>query len=468
MTRKCICEICNCGRHHCPHQPLGFYDKTLKPCLLTEYHDKYPAYGGIKPRESFRPKREFLSNRGRMEGTSTFRTDYIPHEITHRPERLQHEYRPKSGEVDHHTTYKTDYSPHQIKPAESMRPPPTKPGKGGKIDTVPTYKDDYRLWDIPKRKTKTPQAYCPPTARFGNPSTFQDDYGPKGYALTESFKPPYAPKISDVPFDGLTNHKIAYVPHPLGERYVRPRDEYKPSDKPFDSITTHRRDYRGLHGDPTKSYKPEHGKVGSDAPFDSSSEFRDRYQAWPVTLPYVHKHPDYVQPDGPMDLNSTSHLDYVGHKVKPPAPFKPASARKIHAPFQGSTTMKDDFKSWEMKKPEIIKRAEEIGIPHAKFDDLTTFKANYVPHPINPPQSFKPTNAPLHSTTPFDGGTLYRTEYIPKRLEICPASYPTPPGYVYESTDARGHRFFHKVTASEENLAVPNEMHHPKEVAVAS
>ncbi|XP_048418993.1 stabilizer of axonemal microtubules 2 [Stegostoma tigrinum] len=468
MTRKCICEICNCGRHHCPHMPTGFHDKTLQPCLLTEYHEKYPSYGDIKPRENYKPKPEILSKRDKMEGTSTFRTDYIPHEITQRPQPTQHDYRPKSGEMDHHTTYKVDFSPHKIKPAKSIRPPQSKPGKGGRIDTVPTYKDDYRLWDIPKRKPKPMEPYCPPTSRFGNPSTFQDDFGPKGNVLRESFKPPDAPRVSDVPFDGLTNHKIAYVPHPLGERYVRPPDEYKPSDIPFDSITTHRRDFRGLHGDPTKSFKPDPGKIGSDAPFDGNSEFRDRFQAWPITLPYVHKHPDYVQPEGPMDLNSTSHLDYVGYKVKPPTPFKPALTRRVHAPFQGSTTMKDDFKTWDVKKPEIIKRVEEIGIPNAKFDGLTTFKSNYVPHPIKPTHSFKPSDTPLQSSIPFDAGTLYRTEYTPKRLEICPASYPTPPGYVYESTDARGHKFFHKMTPSEEKLAVSNEMHLPKEVAVAS
>ncbi|XP_078283356.1 stabilizer of axonemal microtubules 2 isoform X2 [Rhinoraja longicauda] len=328
--------------------------------------------------------------------------------------------------------------------------------------------NDYRLWDIPKRKPKPSQAYCPPTARFGNPSTFQDDYGPKIHSQRESFKPPDIPKLSDVPFENLTNHKISYVAHPLGERFVRQRDGYKPSDTPFEGLTTHRRDYKGIHGDMTKSFKPEHTKIGSDAPFDGNSEFRDRYQAWPVSLPYMHKHPEYVQPDGAMDLNSTSHLDYIGHNVKPPAPFKPSSARKAHAPFQGSTTMKDDFKTWDVKKPEMFKRGEEIKVSCAKFDGLTTFKANYVPHPIHPPQSFKPTNVPLHSKIPFDAGTLYRTEYTPKKLEICPASYPTPLGFVYETTDSRGHKFFHKISPSEQNLVMPHEMPIPKEVAVMS
>uniref|UniRef100_UPI00398E9368 stabilizer of axonemal microtubules 1-like n=1 Tax=Pristiophorus japonicus TaxID=55135 RepID=UPI00398E9368 len=310
--------------------------------------------------------------------------------------------------------------------------------------------------------------YCPPTARFGNPSTFQDDYGSKRYSQRELFKPPNVPNISDVPFDGLTNHKISYVPHSLGDCYVRPQDEYKPNDKSFEGFTIHRHDYRGILGVPTKSFKPEQSKLGSDVPSEGSSEFRDRYQAWPVTLPYLHKHPDYMPPDGPMDLNSTSHLDYVGHKVKPPAPFRPASARKVHAPFQDSTTLKDDFKQWDVKKTEMIKRAEEMLIPSVKFDDLTISKANYVPHPINPTQSFKPIDLPLHSKTPFDAGTLYHIEYTPKKLEICPASYPTPPGYVYENTDSRGHKFFHKVTASKENLTVRNEKHLSKEVAVAS
>uniref|UniRef100_A0A4W3GVR7 Stabilizer of axonemal microtubules 2 n=1 Tax=Callorhinchus milii TaxID=7868 RepID=A0A4W3GVR7_CALMI len=61
-------------RHHCPHLPTGFYDKSGEPCLLTEYHEKYPLYGNVKPRNSFKPVNQTQGNRGRMEGTSTFST----------------------------------------------------------------------------------------------------------------------------------------------------------------------------------------------------------------------------------------------------------------------------------------------------------------------------------------------------------------------------------------------------------
>uniref|UniRef100_A0A4W3HB52 Stabilizer of axonemal microtubules 2 n=1 Tax=Callorhinchus milii TaxID=7868 RepID=A0A4W3HB52_CALMI len=447
-------------RHHCPHLPTGFYDKSGEPCLLTEYHEKYPLYGNVKPRNSFKPVNQTQGNRGRMEGTSTFRSDYVPHDVARRPGRVQKEYRPQSGQMDHSTTYKMDYNPHKVKPAAMIRPAERKPGKGTKVDTIPTYKDDYRMWEIPKKPPKADQAYCPPTTKFGNPSTFQDDFGPKGLVATESCKPPNIPKVSDVPFEGLTSHRVAYVPHQLENRFIRQKEEYKPSDQPFEDLTTHRRDYRGLHGDLAKSCKPESTKIGSDAPFETSSEFRDRYQPWPVSLPYVHKKPKYVQPDGHMDMKTTSQLDYVGHKIKPPAPFRPASARKVHAPFQGNTTMKEDFRPWDTPKLSLIKKDDEIKRPSGKFDDLTTFKSHYIPHQLNPSQSCKPSNQPLHSTTPFDDGTMYRIDYTPKKLEICPASYPTPPGYIFEHTDTRGHKLYQKLPALEsDNMQPAFEMH---------
>lgn len=32
-----------------------------------------------------------------------------------------------------------------------------------------------------------------------------------------------------------------------------------------------------------------------------------------------------------------------------------------------------------------------------------------------------------------------------KKQEICPDSYPSPLGYVFENTDSRGHKFFQKI-----------------------
>lgn len=471
MTRKCVCELCNCGRHRCPHQPTGLFEKSKQPCSVTEYAEKYPEYEGVHPRQSMKPKQEYKAGRDLMEGTTTFKSDYIPFEVTRRPGRVQEEYKPGSGHIDLGTTYKMDYNPYKVQAFVAARPKERLHATGAKLDTMPTYKDDFRAWEFSKREpTKPEPSYRPSSSKFANLTTFQNDFAPKGLVPRESFKPPNMARLSDAPFDSLTSHRISYIPHQLGAKFVKPKEDYKPSDQPFEDLTIHRCDFQGLPGELSKSCKPDFSKVTSDARFDGSTEFRDRFQQWPVTLPKVHKLPEYVTPEGHMDLSTTSNMDYVGHKVQPFIPKRPISrGRRSSVPFQGNTTMKEDFRKWEVRKQEMIKNKEEMGIPTGKFDGLSTFQAHYIPHQLNPIQSFKPQNVVTRSLAPFYDGTMYRTEYTSKKPDLCPASFQEPPGYVFDDVDHRGHKYFRKMlTPLGSKSILTNGIPVPSEVAVMS
>ncbi|XP_028679783.1 LOW QUALITY PROTEIN: stabilizer of axonemal microtubules 2 [Erpetoichthys calabaricus] len=449
MKRKCICEICTCGRHRCPHQPTGLYEKNNQPCTISEYTEKYPEYKGTLPPRTLKPKQEYQANKGRMDGVTTFKSDYIPYEVTRRPIQLQDEYRPGSGNIDLDTTYKMDFNPHKVQPFIATRPKERRHVADGKLEGLPTYKDDYRPWEVSKRDLVKPDhAYQPSSSKFGNSTTFQDDFAPKGLVPRETFKPQNIARVADAPFDGVTSHRLSYIPHQLEPKFIIPKEEYKPNDNPFEDLTIHRRDFRGLPGELSKSFKPEYTKVTSDTRFSGSTEFRDRFQQWPVSLPQVRKMAEYVVPPGHMDMNTTSHLDFTEHKVQPFAAIRPLTReRRSSAPFQGNTTMKEDFKAWEARRREVLKNQEEIQKPVGKFDDMTTFKAHYIPHEINVSKTFKPQNLVLKSSAPFYDGTLYRTEFTPKKVDVCPASFQSPPGYMFHESDNRGHKYFHKLSS---------------------
>ncbi|XP_009862818.1 PREDICTED: protein FAM154B [Apaloderma vittatum] len=401
-----------------------------------------------------------------MEGITTFKSDYLPYDIVKRPFQVPEEYKPKTGEIELGTTYQKDYNVHKIQPVTLVRPLERKHTTGGKLDTIPTYQDDYRSWEVQRREpSKAEHIYHPPTEKFGNSTTFQDDFVPKELILRQSFKPRVA-KLSDVPFDSATSHRSSYIVHQLQPKFIRAKEAYKPSNQPFEDLTTHRNDFKGLPGQLVKSCKPDNAKVGSNAHFNGVTEFQDRFQPWLVSLPELRKTKEYVPPPGNMDFNSTSHLDYVKHQIVPAVPIRPVSnGGRTSAPFQGNTTMKEDFKAWGTCRQEIIKNQQEIPKPTGKFYDLTTFKSDYLPHQIIPAQSFKPVHAIAPSSAPFQDETMYRTEYTPQKQEICPANYPSPPGYVYVNTDSGGHKFFRLLTPeSFESHSNPI----PKEVGVVS
>uniref|UniRef100_A0A663LL16 Stabilizer of axonemal microtubules 2 n=1 Tax=Athene cunicularia TaxID=194338 RepID=A0A663LL16_ATHCN len=394
-------------------------------------------------------------------------SDYLPYDIVKRPFRVQEEHKPKTGKIELGTTYQRDYNAHKIQPVTIVRPLERKHTTGGKLDTIPTYQDDYRSWEVQRREpSKVEHMYHPPTEKFGNPTTFQDDFVPRELIPRQSFKPPRVAKLSDVPFDSATSHRTSYIAHQLEPKFVRSKEEYKPSNQPFEDLTTHRNDFKGLPGQLAKSCKPENAKVGSSAQFNGVTEFQDRFQPWLVSLPEVRKTKEYVPPPGNMDFNSMSHLDYIKHEISPAVPVRPVSNRRTtNAPFQGNTTTKEDFKAWSICRQETTKKQQEIPNPTGKFYDLTTFKSHYIPHQIIPVQSFKPACAVVPNSAPFQDETIYRTEYTPKKQDICPANYPSPPGYVYVNTDSHGHKFFRQLTPE---FSKSNSNPIPKEVAVVS
>ncbi|XP_010875391.1 stabilizer of axonemal microtubules 2 [Esox lucius] len=466
MKRLCICEICSCGRHRCPHQPTALYGKASETCVLTEYTEKFPAYGGHSPPQSLKPLAVNQGDMGRMEGTTTFKTDFVPYKVTRRPGRQQAEYEPSPGDIDLGTTYSLDFSPYEVQPFAPSRPRERVQATGAKLDTVPTYKEDFRQWGVCKRELKKPElTFHPPDGRFVGHTTFQDDFLPRGLVPRESFKPPVIPAVSDIPFNGVTSNQLTYVPHLLEARYVKPPEPYKPSSQPLQDLTTNRRDYQGLPGQLAQSCKPDPVKMASDVPFQSSTEFKERFLEWPVALPLLHKSLDYVSPTEHMDMTTTSGADYIPHNIQPFISAKPFNrSTKSTAPFQGRSTMRDDFQPWVAKRQGIVKKPEEMQRASGRMDDLTTFKAHYTPHQLKPTVSFKPANAPLRTQAPMEGGTMYSTEFTPKRISICPASYESPPGFAFEKSDDRGHKFYRKLSSNNRNKMVVM----PKVVPVVS
>ncbi|KAM6200998.1 stabilizer of axonemal microtubules 1-like [Rhynchocyon petersi] len=73
MRSRCLCQICTCGRHHCPHGSTKIYENSGVPYLTTEYLEKYPVYGNVLPPQTLKPKQEFPACGGKMEGITTFK-----------------------------------------------------------------------------------------------------------------------------------------------------------------------------------------------------------------------------------------------------------------------------------------------------------------------------------------------------------------------------------------------------------
>ncbi|KAL6084869.1 hypothetical protein STEG23_013077 [Scotinomys teguina] len=436
-------------RHHCPHLRTKIYDKTERPCLLTEYTQKYPIYESYLPRDSFKPKGVYKKGSIPMEGLTTSRRDFGLHKMA--PVKLhQHDpYIPSQETMDLLTTYKHDFNYLPVCQAGPIKPRDSKFPSGDKIQYLPTYKADYLPWNQPKRELlRPPHKYLPESTWFANRTTHQDDYTIKGLVTTESCKPPAKPKVYNVPLEDLTNYKMSYVPHPVEKRFVREPEKFTPSDIPLENLTTHKESYRGLLGEPAKSSKPPAKLPVQDMPFSNSTEFQDKYQAWETSQVFSKAPIPYVLPEEKMDLLTTTQTHYKYLRGSPAQSCRPVLPVKKSSHFESSTTTKDDYKQWAAVQTKPVKPTYHVSLPVEPLDCQTTTKTCYVPHLPVTTKNYKPPWVGPRNI-PVENLTTYAISFTPKEMGRCPASYTEPPGYIFEEEDAMGHRIYRSISETD-------------------
>ncbi|XP_069780211.1 stabilizer of axonemal microtubules 2-like isoform X2 [Narcine bancroftii] len=421
-------------RHRCPHLATVINEKINKPCLITEYVEKFAPYGIIQPRDSYRPREDYQRHPGKMQSMTTFRADFIPHDIQPRPGIVPERERRPHGAMNLDTTYKQNFNLH---PIQSVAPVWPKHSPRAKMLTIPTYKDHYKQWELSKRETLKPEhTFKVPTIKFGNPTTSEDDYSFKIPIPNPSFKPPNAAKLLDVPFDDKTNYRQDNMPYKQDPPKRHEPEQYKPNNRPFDGLTVHRRDFKGHPENLTMLNQPPCTKLNS--------------RSWTIDRPLAHKPVEPNVPEDKKHLSTTTHTDFVKHKLHPLLPIRHLPAMRGHnIPFEGKSTMKTDYKYWDITREPLIKPRQELEKAAGPFDDMTTFRAHYIPHQINSMHSYKPCNSYIPRKIPFNNGTTYQTSYRSKNVEGCPASFTVPPGYEYVETDAQGHKLYQPVNKGE-------------------
>lgn len=440
MVKKCICEICTCGRHRCPHRPNAPFGSD-KPCMLTEYAHTYHPHP-INLRESCKPAARVIDSDVPIEDKTTQRVDYVKHAIERPYQRVPDAYKKPAGDHDMLTSYTKDYPQKHVDPAKAIKHDMGRQAHG-KFEGEPTYTSDYRKWDMSRPQRYGPDAsWEPPKQKFEGQSTFQHDYTRYNEPPRQPLRPANA-AIASGPFDDRTGYRDDYVRHPLGPKFQKEREKYKPAGVPMDGLTTFMRDYRGERGDRTKAFKPEGRPVASDVPLDDITTQKNDYRKWPTERPFHHQPDQYKKPEGDIDTNTTHRLTYKQHPLQRHAAIKPPPGRVMNAgQFDGVTNYNMDYKPWEIDRvhPTMQPKYQPNDAP---FEGISTQKAHYVPHSLNPTASFKPHQAAINSG-PFDDGTIYRMEYTPKHIGPCPAAIldTTSAQYRFVELDPRGHKLY--------------------------
>lgn len=444
MGKRCVCEICTCGRHHCPHRPWR-PGGDFGPCMVTSYNTTFKQHP-ITLRESFKPDPSTLRNEDPLSDKTTFRTDYIKHPLEKHYHHQPEGYKKPVGEMDVMTSYVRDFTEKQAPPAQMIKQSGQRQ-LPAKFEGEPTYKNDYRQWPLDRVCPKPQEAWVPSNHPFEGQSTFTRDFRKYNEPPRKAMKPEQATIKSDAPFDGDTGYRADYIKHPMYPREQRQADKYKPSCVPFDGMTTFNRDFTKKNGNKTESCKPNNEAYQSEAPLDDLTTFKNDYRKWNGERPYVHLPESYKKPEGEIDMNTTNKIQFKAYPPQRVAMVKPGDGRVMFpGEFQGMTNYKSDFKQWEMTREKPKPR--EGWVPNSSaFEGCATYKSHYVQHAHVPVKSMKPNASTMASDQPFDGATMYRTEFIKKHADICPAAIldTNVSKFNYVETDQRGHKQYSSV-----------------------
>ncbi|CAD5115892.1 DgyrCDS4827 [Dimorphilus gyrociliatus] len=455
MTKYCVCQICNCGRHHCPVHKRGVLRaKSTGPCPITEYNQRYKEHP-LHPTKTAKPEATAFRSEHPLDDKTTHRRDFIKHPLERPHVHQAEDYKKPEGNFEDMTNYRKDYDRKQGERARAVKPVDLKKALGP-FKGEPTYKSDFRKWPIDRHLPHVKTDYAPPEAKFEGLPTYKKDYIKYNEAPRQSMKPVELARGPDQPFDDRTGYRDHYIKHPLPEKALKEKECWKPNKAPLDGLSNYKKDYVEKHGGPMASCKPDASAFKSGAPLEDTTTHRNDFKKWDAERPFVHEPDQYRKPEGNIDLNTTHKTDFTQKPLSKPKSMKPLDAKKVPGNFTDKTNYKDDYKKWHMERERPVVKAD-YSPPEAPFEGLPTYKKDYVKYNEAPRKLMRPAEGGIQSDAPFDDQTMYRTEYIKKDNPPCPAAIieSASSKFQFKEQDDSGHKWYEPVNGKSSMTTQP-------------
>lgn len=392
VPNKCICQICTCGRHRCPHRPLTTLHHVStgdKVASNTEYNERYAENGNVPKREALRRAKDNIAlPTDRLENATTTRTDYVPHKGEKMTSFRNVDNLRNEGELDHSTVYRNEYD---AKQTERGRPVRTKDNLGtssAKFDAQPSYRDHYQTWSttrqpMNKRNGELELSHGP----MDLSTTTQMDYKENKLERNRLTRPITATKISG-DFDGATTNRDAYRGLAGGrQKNFKPNSQYEPSEHPFDGYTTHRSDFTEKQVSRPRKSRPLTSTKISDEEFEKTTTSNQDYQPWQTQKREIRRPQSYMKPDGEMDLMTITKNDYGGDLKGEKAKLaRPSTTNKHNGDFYDATTHKHDYQPLKGTRAQAAQHVSSHFFDSTSpLDGTTSYRSTYIGHPIGGP-----------------------------------------------------------------------------------
>lgn len=458
MKKKCICQICTCGRHRCPHEgssPNRIINKSNQDrCHVnSEYKTNYLP--GQRTRGPFLRPTDKIHSEGDVGTDTTQKLDFVAFQVTPPKQKEPEKYVPNKNPFqtvsEHRDHYRgTRTMPAKIPPylrGETMRAP------SAKVVYKSISHDDYKGWSSqPQRviRVTASNSYAPPAEPFRETSIHRQDFLRFNQPPRPTARQPDKIKY-DGPVANSTNYRTEFNSKEIPPRYQRKQEERVPPEEPFNSNSVFKEDFVDLRGAPkAPMYNPKSDLFKTDKPMEQTTTKTDDYKTWEISPRKQVEPVKYKSPDGAMDCQTT-HMDYA-HFGKKAVPAKTARPRtKLRFGREDALDDKTNYGlsfKWfyepvvHSKGPKI--RNEIFPPVQERSPEKSEFLDKYKRFNVVPPKMFRDRSTLFKTSEGIAKDTVYDDDYTWPRI-TCPASETLIKGtgtLVFDHETETGHKMF--------------------------
>lgn len=226
----------------------------------TTAHSDFVHYGKVPVTPSLAPPHSVTDKTQPIEGVTSYGSTFTTPAM---PEKFQLQkiiFVPPKEKVSDWTTSRSSYRKFPpVKPREMKKPVSERCNTDIPFESRTINRLHYKTWDLPKKFSRPPTAFIPPTDKVSDVTTHRSDFADYGHVPpTPSSKPLLKPNTQVAPFDSLTTQNVDYrawygVKRP---EQVRQDKEYESPQEKFDPATTFSTDYKGAFASRPPTAKP--------------------------------------------------------------------------------------------------------------------------------------------------------------------------------------------------------------------
>ncbi|XP_014681351.1 PREDICTED: uncharacterized protein LOC106821172 [Priapulus caudatus] len=440
---KCICELCTCGQHHCPHTSdttgaLHFNEPSVSAAVNNsssgDTYAKEPAnelsplpqdggrsdnsehtIGEIANEQSEEKPDSTMKSQHvasvSAHASSTARDDFREHPVQPRQRREVPQYEPSREPFDGTTTNSQTFTGQTLPKGQSFKPDNKPFASNAPFEGQTVAQSEYKPYPVQERQVKEAAQYTPSTQAFQAQTTSKDTFTGQTAARQKSFKPENGPVATDVPFEGVTTARSEYKEHPVQPRERREPDHYKPNTAPFQGHTTSKDAFTGQIAPKQKSFKPENKTVATVVPFEGATTARTEFREHPIQPRPQPETVQYTPNPAPFQGETTNKGAFTGQAVSKPKSFKPENKPVTSdVPFEAVSTTKSEFQKHPLEARYKKEAAQYTPNPEP-FEAHTTSKDTFTGQTAARQKSFKPENKPVASDVPFEAVSTAKSEF---------------------------------------------------------